>query len=73
MAAEEESSCCEEFGVMDRVVYEVIYRDLGRSGMNELDQLLSYVFLHDSSYNACINSPFQMKSNQIKIHRVHLP
>lgn len=40
-------------------------------GMNELDQLLSYVFLHDNSYNACINSPFQMKSNQIKIHRVH--
>lgn len=32
MAAEEEGSCCEEFGVMDQVrgVYMGLYRDLGK-------------------------------------------
>lgn len=80
MVAEEEGSCCEECGVMDRMVYEVIllekgitigYWDLGWLRDGRVGSIAFYVFLYDDSYSTCINNPFQMKPNQHKTHKVH--
>ena len=72
MVAEEEGSCSEKFGVMDKMVYEIIYRDLGRLwGWAGWINCLFMSFFMMILYSTCINNQVQMKPNQIEIHKVH--